>query len=61
MTGFVNSAVVFRLDGSGPPAGRAFVTVSNPQQAAVIDSLVIQLTKPPSGFTLAIDNIRLAQ
>ncbi len=63
ITGIANSATVFTIQNTQGQTFGGFATVTNPQPALQIDTLLIRLTNPsapccanPMGF----DNLRLA-
>jgi hypothetical protein len=60
ITGLVNSAAVFTIEGTQPNTFGKFATVTNPNATALVDTLVIRLTNPAAvccANPVGLDNI----
>jgi hypothetical protein len=58
-TGLLGSSEVFSASGTVPNTFGNFATVANPNAAALIDTLVIELTDGMSQNPMGLDNLRL--
>jgi hypothetical protein len=59
-TGLLNSATVFTVEGTQPNTFGNFATITNPNPAALIDTLVIQLSNPATpccSNPVGLDNV----
>jgi len=57
ISGFLNSSLVYTLSNTLPGTFGNFVTVQNPNEAHIIDTLLIRLTNPALSNPMGLDNI----